>query len=130
MADYLEASTAAISAALAGSGVPGTWEASAALNASLAALASPLLNIVSGGGWVGRVGRGCCSRRRCCRCCCRCRRCCLVLMPAPRLPVCVLPPSLPPCPQVPGAQLQQQALIDIANATTWVAGSTQPQPFG
>ncbi|PSC68172.1 Phosphate-repressible phosphate permease isoform A [Micractinium conductrix] len=76
MADYLEASTAAISAALAGSGVPGTWEASAALNASLAALASPLLNIV------------------------------------------------------PGAQLQQQALIDIANATTWVAGSTQPQPFG
>jgi hypothetical protein len=48
MADYLQNTTAAISAALAGSGVPGAANTSASLNASLAALPFPLLDITPG----------------------------------------------------------------------------------
>lgn len=48
MAQYLENTTAGISGLLASSGVPGMAEASAQLNASLAALPAPLLNIKPG----------------------------------------------------------------------------------
>jgi len=70
MAHYLENTTAVISGMLAGSGVPGTLDQSAQLNASLAALPYPLLNIK------------------------------------------------------PGAQLQWQAMMDYAAATTWITTNT------